>query len=91
MNLIERITDEMATDTDNMAKQSAMLADTYTSADEAGKKLLDDAFVCLCGWSMKTLLEQQAADPDRYTCRNCSTEWSGDDDAQCPSCGEAAE
>jgi hypothetical protein len=64
MNLIERITQEMADDDDNMTKQSELLAETYESADAAGKKLLDDAFVCLCGWTMKTLLEWQAKDPD---------------------------
>jgi hypothetical protein len=64
MNLIERITQEMADDDDNLTKQSELLAETYESADDAGKKLLDDAFVCLCGWRMKTLLERQAEDPD---------------------------
>ena len=64
MNLIERVTREMADDDDNMTKQSELLAEAYERADDAGKKLLDDAFVCLCGWSMKTLLERQAEDPD---------------------------
>jgi len=55
MNLIERVTEVMETDYDNMDKQSALLLELYDRADDAGKQLLDQAFVCLCGWSLKSL------------------------------------
>lgn len=57
MNLIERITAEMDSDEDNIDKQSVLLAETYADADDAGKAFLDTAFICLCGWSLKHLIE----------------------------------
>ena len=41
--------------------QSERLANVYLSADEAGKELLDQAFMCLCGWKLATLMEQVGA------------------------------
>lgn len=52
--LVERITYAMATDDD----QSERLADMYLDADEAGKDILDKAFICLCGYQLKTLMAE---------------------------------
>lgn len=51
--LVERITYAIATDDDD---QSERLADVYLGADDAGKDVLDRAFICLCGWQLKTLM-----------------------------------
>lgn len=48
----------MSQDDCDAADQSARLAQLYLSADEAGKELLDQAFTCLCGWRLSTLLER---------------------------------
>jgi hypothetical protein len=38
--------------------QSQKLADLYLSTNEAGRELLDQAFACLCGWQLQTLMKQ---------------------------------
>lgn len=53
-NLVANITEAIATDDYD---QSERLADIYLSADDAGKDVLDRAFICLCGWQLKTLME----------------------------------
>lgn len=54
-NLVAQVTKAIyADDTD----QSEKLADVYILADEAQKDALDRAFICLCGWSLKTLMDR---------------------------------
>jgi hypothetical protein len=53
--LIAHIFEQMAKDD---ANQSQTLADIYLSADATGRDILDSAFMCLCGWQLKTLIEQ---------------------------------
>ena len=53
--LMTHIFEQMANDDED---QSQMLADIYFSADDAGKDVLDRAFICLCGWQLQTLLKQ---------------------------------
>jgi hypothetical protein len=53
MRLDAHITEAIATDDYD---QSDRLADIYLSADEAGKDLLDRAFICLCWYQLKTLM-----------------------------------
>lgn len=53
-SLILRIQNAMLTDD---ADQSARLATLYADASDAGKELLNDAFVCLCGYTIPSLLE----------------------------------
>jgi hypothetical protein len=48
----------MGQDDCDAADQSERLAQLYLSADEGGKELLDEAFTCLCGWRLSTLLER---------------------------------
>jgi len=38
------------------ADDSLLLVNLYETADIKGKELIDDVFICLCGWSMKNLL-----------------------------------
>lgn len=58
MNLIERIQHELDTDYVNSDDQSERLIALYQNADAAGRALLDDAFICVCGCRLTTLLEQ---------------------------------
>jgi hypothetical protein len=53
--LVAHISHEMANDDED---QSQMLADIYLAADDAGKDVLDRAFICLCGWQLQTLMKQ---------------------------------
>lgn len=53
--LISHIYDSIGSDEDN---QSERLASLYLAANDCGKALLDEAFTCLCGWRLGSLLEQ---------------------------------
>lgn len=61
--LILRIQNAMLTDD---ADQSARLATLYADASDAGKELLNDAFVCLCGYTIPSLLEMGPNDEDTH-------------------------
>ena len=61
MRLIAHISNAMCSDDTD---QSVRLATLYDAADDRGKDLLDQAFICLCGWSMKTLIEQSALEEE---------------------------
>lgn len=63
MNIIEDIQQEMLSDFENTSKQSAYLRRVYEGADERGKAALDDALICICGFSLTTLIER---DDERY-------------------------
>lgn len=54
-SLVAHIAEQIAIDDDD---QSRMLADVYETATEVQKDALDRAFICLCGWSLKTLMKQ---------------------------------
>lgn len=51
--LVSHISDSIAADD---CDQSERLANVYLCADAAGKELLDQAFMCLCGWKLATLM-----------------------------------
>ena len=55
MSLIELIIDLMLSDDDCVAKQSEYLQEIY--AKSTNKTELDEAFVCLCGYSMESLMK----------------------------------
>ena len=55
MNLIERIYEEMTTDSDGNDKQAEILHDEYMKATVDQQKAIDRVFIALCGWSLKTL------------------------------------
>lgn len=54
-DLVAHITRAILSDDDD---QSKMLADLYLSSNENQRVALDRAFVCLCGWSLNTLMTQ---------------------------------
>jgi hypothetical protein len=55
--LVALVAKEMHSDDED---QSEMLANLYLSANDAEKAVLDSAFICLCGWSLKTLISKAA-------------------------------
>lgn len=54
-NLVAQVSKAMYSDDDD---QSEMLAGIYLSSNEVEKDVLDRAFTCLCGWSLKTLMDK---------------------------------
>lgn len=56
MNLIERIQYEMSTDTEDWEDQSERLEQIYLKAPRETRDVLDDALICICGYSFRTLL-----------------------------------
>jgi len=61
MNLIEKIYDEMSTDSDGNAKQAEILQNAYAEATVDQQQAIDRVFIALCGWSLKTLIEGHQA------------------------------
>lgn len=60
MNLIDTIAEEIRNDDVDTDDQSARLERLYAEADAAGRGVLDDAFICLCGYSLHTLISFMA-------------------------------
>ena len=56
--LIDKIQEEMLSDDEDREEQSEYLERCYNESSEAEKKRIDDCFIALCGWSLKTLLKQ---------------------------------
>ena len=54
-NLVAQVSKALFSDDDD---QSEMLANLYLEANQAEKAVLDRAFICLCGWSLKTLMDK---------------------------------
>ena len=61
MNLIEKIYEEMSTDSDGNDKQAGILQNAYAEARADQQKAIDRVFIALCGWSLKTLIEGHKA------------------------------
>ena len=59
MTLIDRIEQEMLTDSEDRNRQSQLLKAEYNKAPGVAKEALDNAFICLCGYSLKTLLSDK--------------------------------
>ena len=57
MNLIEKIFEEMSTDSDGNDSQAEILQNEYTTATVDQQTAIDRVFIALCGWSLKTLTE----------------------------------
>lgn len=60
MNIIDQVLDAMNTQCGdiNEVKESARIVKKYNNADEKGKELIDDVFISLCGYSLKTLIDK---------------------------------
>jgi hypothetical protein len=54
-NLVTHISKALSSDDDD---QSEMLAGIYLSASQTERDVLDRAFICLCGWSLQTLMDK---------------------------------
>ena len=61
MNLIEKIYEEMTSDSDSSDKQAEILQNEYMTATIDQQKAIDRVFIALCGWSLKTLIEGHEA------------------------------
>ena len=64
MSLIARIESAMQSDTESPDKQSRILEAVYESADPAGKALLDEALVCIAGYTLGRLIAGDVDDGD---------------------------
>ena len=56
MNILEIILQEMMSDDENTEDQSQRLHGIYHNADKGEREVLDKAFICVCGWSLDTLI-----------------------------------
>ncbi len=55
-NLIEGIFTLMQKDNEDPMKQSDQLEALYEISTDTQKKAIDNAFICLCGYSLDTIL-----------------------------------
>lgn len=58
MDLINRVLEAIETDEDGDERQSERIERIYSEADEATQKTVNNIFIALCGYSLKTLIEQ---------------------------------
>lgn len=59
MNVIDKVEREMQTDDADRDKQSDILVSIYKESNPDAKNRIDEIFICLCGWSLQTLLDGQ--------------------------------
>ncbi len=57
VDIISDIEYAMQNDDECRFKQSANLAHLYSNMDEAGRRSIDSALICICGWSLETILK----------------------------------
>jgi len=57
--LIDKIEQEMLFDTEDRLNQSARLAQIYYDATEPQRRAIDRALICICGYSLLTLLQEE--------------------------------
>ncbi len=55
-NIIEGILTLMQNDEENPEKQSEILEAFYEVSTDAQKKAIDNAFICICGYSLDTII-----------------------------------
>ncbi len=56
--LIDHVQEAMLSDDEDRSKQSEILRRTYEEASQEAKEKIDECFICLCGWSLQTLLNR---------------------------------
>ena len=61
MNLIEKIYEEISTNSDGNDKQAEILQNEYAEARVDQQKAIDRVFIALCGWSLRTLIKGHKA------------------------------
>jgi len=59
MSIVSRVHELIASDDDD---QSERLLNDYRAASPVEQKAIDDAFICLCGYSLATVIEQAKHD-----------------------------
>ena len=57
--LIDRVQRAMWDDDEDREEQSAILRSIYDELDKATRNKVDEIFICLCGWSLKTLIYRE--------------------------------
>ncbi len=55
--LIDRVQEAMLSDDEDLEEQSAILRSIYEEQGRAARNKIDEIFICLCGWSLETLLK----------------------------------
>ena len=55
-NLIEGISHLMSNDCEDPIKQSESLEAFYEISTDTQKKAIDNAFICICGYSLDTII-----------------------------------
>jgi len=56
--LIDRVQDAMLSDDEDREEQSAILRSIYEEQSREVRNKIDEIFICLCGWSLETLLKR---------------------------------
>ena len=57
MDLIGKILEEMLSDDSMTEKENEIIMDEYVNSTEDERKKIDRIFIALCGWSLKSLIE----------------------------------
>ena len=57
-NVYEHLLHEMSSDEECWTKKDRRLKHTYNNLSDHEKDIVDDMFITLCGWSFKTLVNQ---------------------------------
>ncbi len=57
--LIDRVQQAMLTDDEDREEQSELLLSIYNELDRNTRNKVDEIFICLCGWSLKTLIYRE--------------------------------
>ena len=55
-NIIEGISTLMQNDNEDPIKQSEILEAFYEVSTDAQKKAIDNAFICICGYTLDTII-----------------------------------
>ena len=58
VDLISLIYEHMQSDDECPLKQSQYLVSAFDGADAKGKQLIDDVLICVCGFSLTTVINQ---------------------------------
>lgn len=67
MNLIEWISIEMENDDADKENQSTRLLAHYKKASAKNKKVIDDVFLCLCGWRLSVCIAESDKERERLS------------------------
>jgi hypothetical protein len=64
MTLIDRIEKAMFFDDEDRKKQSELLLSLYEQATPEEKSKIDECLICICGWSLPILIQQEGNDAE---------------------------